>query len=406
MRTDPVVGLEIGTSKVVALVGEMREDGHVMITGMGWQPSVGIRKGEIRDLERAASVVRRALTAAEESGEVTIHQVYLTVSGGQIDSQVSRGTVPVVDPQGGITEDDIQMAIDVARSVSLPPERQILHTIRRLFAVDDQSKIVNPKGMAGNRLSVEMLIVHGLRSTLNNTVKVVKTLEVNVCDVAFSAVCCAHSVLTPQQRAQGVLLIDLGAGTTSFLAYAENAVGTVGSIPLGGDHITNDIALAFNIPLRQAEQLKCESGNIGPDLEDPLKKVSIPPDGGFPGRTVPLRSLQTVMRLRIEEILTLVREKVEKNHLFPHLGAGVVLTGGGAHLRGITSAVENIFGLACTIGRPRNVSGLATAVEGPEYAACAGVVQYGFKTLREQRQESFWEKLRHLFRSSARGPTY
>ncbi|MCX7590172.1 MAG: cell division protein FtsA [Kiritimatiellae bacterium] len=400
MRLDPVVGLEIGTSKVIALVGDMREDGHVMITGMGQQPSLGIRKGEVRDLERAAASVQKALAAAEESGEVTIRQVYLTVSGGRIESLVNRGTVPVVDPQGGITDDDIEQVIEVARSVSLPTDRQPLHTIRQLFTIDDQTGVTSPKGMTGSRLTVDMLIVHGLRSVLSNTVKVVTSLRVDVQDVVFGALCCALSVLGPEQKARGVIVIDLGGGTTSFLTYADNTVSAAGSIPLGGDHITNDIALAFNIPLGQAEQLKCELGNVTPAPADRNRKVSLPPDGGFPGGTIPLHSLQEVIRLRVEEILTLVRRRIEKDHVLPRLGAGVVLTGGGAHLRGITSLVEDIFGLSCSIGHPRNVSGLATAVEGPEYAACAGAVQYGFKVLQDRINHTVMGRLRHLFRRS------
>ncbi len=197
--------------------------------------------------------------------------------------------------------------------------------------------------------------------------------------------CSALAVLTTEQKAGGVIVIDLGGGTTDYVAYADNVVAAAGALGVGGDHITNDIALAFNIPLSHAENLKRESGNAVIDSSSTGQKISVPADVGFPGRAISLRSLHTVMNLRVDEILRMIRKHLANQDILHNVGAGVVLTGGGAHMRGVVSLTERIFGLPCMIGRPRGVSGLMAVTETPEFATCIGMVQYGFKYSRNTR---------------------
>jgi len=384
MPIPPIVALEIGTTKVTALVGEVREDGHVIITGMGDHPSTGVRKGEIIDFENAAVCVRSALAAAEESGKVTIRQVIVAVSGGHVQSVVNRGTVPVSDAAGEITEEDVDQVMEVAKAVNLSAEREILHTICQHFCIDNHERIVQPEGMEGARLSLDMLVLHGVRSRLHNTIRVVKSLSMDVHDVAFSGLCSALSVLTPEQKKSGVVVIDLGGGTTDYLAYSENVVAAAGVLGVGGDHVTNDITMAFNIPVSRAEQLKRESGSAVIDPAAKGKGVSIPPELGFSERTIGVRSLHTVINARMDEILRMIKRRLDQDAILRHMGGGVVLTGGGAHLKGVTELGEKIFNLPCSTGTPRNMSGLAVPTEEPEYATASGLVQYGFKTLRER----------------------
>ena len=233
MALPPVVAVEIGTSKTIALVGEMRDDGHVMVTGMGEQTSMGVRKGEIIDFENAVTGVRAALEKAEENGSVSIRQVYLAVSGGHIQSVVNRGLVPVGDKDGEVMDEDIEQVMNVARAVSLPPEREMLHTICQNFCIDDQERVVKPEGMAGARLSLDMLVLHGLRTRLHNTVRVVRSVPVDILDVAFSGLCSALSVLTPEQKQGGVVVIDLGGGITDYLAYSDGVVAGAGALAVG-----------------------------------------------------------------------------------------------------------------------------------------------------------------------------
>ena len=397
MSLPPVVALEIGTSKVLALVGELREDGHAIITGMGEHPSVGVRKGEIIDLANAIACVRSTLAMAEESSKVVIRQVHLAVSGGHIQSLVSGGEVPIRNSTKEVTQDDIEQVIEVAKAVNLPADREIVHSIRQHFRVDDQEKVLEPEGMEGARLSLDMLVLHGIRTRMHNTIKVVKSVPMGVQDVAFSGLCSALSVLTPEQKKSGAIMIDLGGGTTNYLVYENEVVATAGALGIGGDHITNDIALAFNIPVSQAENLKRESGRAVADASAETGSVELPPEGGFSGRTVNLKSLCTVINLRTGEMFDIIRKRLEKENLLHHIGAGVVLTGGGAHLKGISRLAEKVFGFPCSIGLPRYVSGLTTATGGPEYATCSGLVQFGFKVMiEEKRQRSVGGWLKEL----------
>ena len=357
-----------------------------MITGMGERPSVGVRKGEVIDLENAVACTRGALEQAEESSGVTIRQVHLAISGGHIQSIVNRGIAPVLDADGGITQEDIDQVMEVARALNLPPDREILHSICQHFCVDDQEHVIRPEGMAGAKLAVDMLILHGVRSLLRNSVKVVRSIPLDVQDVAFSGLCSALSVLTPEQKKSGALVIDMGAGTTGYLAYAGNVVAAAGALGVGGDHITNDIAIAFGVPLSQAETLKRESGSAVVSAVGAAQRVSVPPEVGFPGRTVSIGALDTVIHARVDETLGMIGKAMEKARLLHQFGAGVVVTGGGARLRGVCDLAESVLGLHATIGKPRNVSGLATATEGSEYAACSGLVQYGFKTMMDEKK--------------------
>ncbi len=385
MPIPPIVALEIGTYKTVAVVGEVREGNHILITGIGKHPSKGVRKGEIIDLENAVICARSAIEGAEESSEVAIRQVHLALSGGHMESFVNRGSVPVLDQDGEISEDDVDQVMAVAKAVNLPPDREILHTICRHFWVDEEQKVIRPEGMEGAKLSLDMLILHGVRNRQHNTVRVVKSVPMDVSDVAFSGLCSALAVLSPEQKKRGALVIDLGAGTTDYLAYAGSVVAEAGSLGVGADHVTNDIAQAFNVPLAQSERLKRAHGCAVVDSLSAAKRVSLPPDVGFSGKDVPLKSLNTVINMRVEETLRMVKKRIDPA-ILKQAGAGVVLVGGGAHLKGIQRLVEKVFSLPCSKGKPRNVSGLATATEGLEYATCVGMVQYALRSMSRQRQ--------------------
>ena len=394
MAIDPIVALEIGTTKVLAIVGEVREDGHAMITGIGETQSAGVRKGEIFDFDNALSCVRLALQAAEENAQVEIRSVHLGISGGHIQSLVNRGTIPVNDPEGEITGKDVSQVMDVARAVNLPADREIMHSICQHFYIDDQEEVVRPEGMEGARLALDMLLLHGVRNRLHNPVRVVRSVPMDVTDIVFSGLCSAMAVLTPEQKESGVLLIDLGGGTTDYVAYAASRLAAAGALGVGGDHVTNDVSLAFGLSTRQAEKLKRESGSATIELPSRLKQIGVAPDGGFEGRTVTLGSLHTVINARMEETLQMVRTRIKPEDL-RQMGAGVVVTGGGAHMRGIRELAEKVFRLPCAMGRMHGVSGLASATEGPEYATAVGLVRYGFKTASQKtsRLERFLGRL-------------
>jgi cell division protein FtsA len=399
MARSLIVSLEIGTSKVLALVAEEREDDHVAILGMGQQPSAGVRKGEIIDLENAVTCVRAALQEAEKSSQNTIREIHLAVSGGHIRSVLNRGSVPVMAKSGEITPEDVDQVVELARAVSIPEDREVLHTICQHFCIDDQEKVLQPEGMEGTRLSLDMLVLHGVRRRLHNSVRVVRSIPVDVEDVVFSGLCSALAVVTAEQKQGGVVVIDLGGGVTDYLAYAGNVVVAAGALGVGGDHVTNDVAIAFRLSTAQAEQLKRESGCAPAGRVGATQQVTLPPEGGFAGKAISLRSLQTVIHARAEETLSMVRQRLEADGVLRHLGAGVVLTGGGARLGGLAALGERVFGLPCAVGGLRNVSGLAAAVEGAECATCAGLARYAFRAQAESRRRApIPEWLRGLFK--------
>jgi len=226
---------------------------------------------------------------------------------------------------------------------------------------------------------VDMLVLHGVRGLLRNTVRVVEQIPMEVQDVAFSGLCAALSVLTVEQKKSGVVVIDLGGGTTDYMAYAGGVVACGGAIGVGGDHVTNDLAIAFNIPVTRAEKLKKDVGGATvPPVVEPAK-VSLPAEVGFPGRTINLRSVHAVINARMDEIFNMIKRRLDDDGVLPMVGAGIVLTGGGAHMKGVTDLAETVFGVPCFIGAPRGITGIAVATDGPEYAACCGLVQYGFR---------------------------
>jgi cell division protein FtsA len=386
-ESDPFVALEIGTSKVRALVAQARDDDHLMVIGLGECPSRGVRKSEIVDLENAMACVRMALQSAEENSNVRINEVHLVVSGGHIQAAINRGSVPILEDSHVIVRDDVEHVMESARALNLPTDRVVLHTICQHFFVDSQPGVINPVGLEGSKLELNMLIIHGIRARLKNTARVARSVPVDVQDVAFSGLCAALAVLAPEEKERGVLVIDLGGGSTNFVAYAESTIAAAGCIAVGGDHVTNDLARGLRVSLGDAEAIKEAHGSAVIDLGSRSQKIELTSEGGMSKRFLRLGDVQLVSSLRAEETLHLVRAQLESSGLLPHLGAGVVLTGGGANLKRMTSLAEKVFGVPAQLGKPRDVSGLAVATSGPEFAAPLGMLRYAARTAMRESEE-------------------
>ena len=386
MDNAPIVALEIGTTKVRVIVAEPRDDDHLTIIGLGESASRGVRKSEVIDLDNAMSCVRTAISGAEDSSGVNIAAVHMLVSGGHIQSLVNRGAIPLVDG-GEITREDVEHVMDTARAISLASERDILHTICQRFYIDDHHSVVNPVGMEGNKLAVDMLILHCVRTRLRNLVRVAKTIPLEVEDVAFSGLCAALAVLTPEEKENGAVVIDLGGGSSNYVAYADSAIAAAGSFGIGGDHLTNDLARGLRLTLAQAENLKEVAGSAVIDRAARAQKIELPAEGSTPARFVRRGDIEMITSARIEEIFRMVKAALDHEELLHHLGAGVVLTGGGAYLREAQALAANVFGLPCELGLPKDVSGLATAAAGPEYASPLGMLRYAQRTVRRDQQQ-------------------
>jgi len=393
---DPVVVVEIGTYKTIVMVADLLENGNIIIIGMGEQLSVGVRKGVIIDLEQATYTLQKAINMAEKNSDVDIKNVFLAISGGHIQSVVNRGMTPVLDHDYEISEATIEEVSEIAGAAQLPLECDKIHTIRQHFLIDGREKVTNPIGMEARSLALDSLIVYGARNHINNIIKVVKNIQLDIEDIAFSGLCSALATLTPEQKHGGVILIDMGAGTTSFVAYADNVVASIGTIGVGGDHITNDIALGMNLSSMQAEKLKVDYGSAIVEETDEKNRVPVPAEDGFRARAVSLRNLQLIINLRVEEILSIIKERLNDAKILRHIGAGVVITGGGAKLKRVKDVVENVFNLPCSIGVPRNIGGLSIPAEDPSYAVACGLFHYASKVQgneRKQRKSGFLRRI-------------
>jgi cell division protein FtsA len=388
----PVVALELGTTKVRVLVGEAREDNHLMVLGLGEAPARGIRKSEVVDFDAALECVKNALAQAEENADVGIRQVVLLVSGANMKTLVNRGSIPLLDGSGEVDPSDIEHVLTTARTVNLQGDYQIVHSIPQHFEVDNQKGIINPEGLEGSKLAVDMLILYASCTWLRNLVKVAKSAGVDVLNVASSGLCAALAVLSQEDKSQGALVIDLGGGSTNYVAYAGQAIAAAGSFGVGGDHLTNDLARGLKITIAQAERLKEEFGSGLIDFQQRTQHVELTQEAAGRGRFVRLGDLQAITHHRMDEIFNLVRAEMERLDLLPYLGRGVVLTGGGAYLPKITELAEKVFNLPCQCGRPKDVSGIAVATDGPEYASTIGLLRYAIRTGQANRR-SPWKMI-------------
>ena len=383
---DPVVGLEIGTSKVVALVGDMQEDHTIAVLGKGESSSAGIRKGEIVNMAVAVPCIRRALAEAERMSDVAVHEVVVALSGGHIRGNVYPGVMPVRGDGGTVTEEDVEDIMELARTVPLGEDRDMLHTINQLYTVDDNDGVVNPVGMVGHKLALTVLGFHGSHTHIGTLERAVEKSQVDVRDVVFGGLASALGVLSPEQKRNGVVVIDLGAGTTDYIAYGDGVICCGGSLGVGGDHVTNDIVHAFGLPQSRAEQVKREHGMALLSVVDAAPEIHLQPEIGYQGGTIKSNALHTVIHARMEETLQKVKKRLAEDDVLARAGSGLVLTGGGAYMRGIEELGRQVFGVACRVGRLGGDArmGGSCAVTGPEYATSYGLVEY---TLRMQLQE-------------------
>lgn len=388
-----IVGLEIGTSKVCAVVGEMSDEGALNIVGLGQAPSRGVRKGEIVDARRAEDDARAAIVEAEKMADVEIRSVFLGVTGAHIRGFNNRGVHPVVSADREISEADLQDVIKNAKAINVPNDNTVLHAIRQHFLVDGQEGIANPVGMLGSRLEVDMHVVHGNYNRLQNAVRLVKGMQLEVDDVVCNGMASSLAVLTSEQKEMGALVIDLGGGTTDYVVYVDGVVKHTGVIAVGGDHVSHDLAVGLKVPLSRAEQLKIEHGGAFVDDAVRGRVLAITNEVGLPFKEVNLEHLRRIMTLRLEEMFELVAQDVAKAGLVDYLRAGVFLCGGVARVPQIAPLAETVFEMPVTVGKTNSISGLKSALDQPEFASAIGLVKFG----------SFKQRRRDTGASPARG---
>ena len=401
MSNESTAVLEIGTSTVRVVVGELRDDGIVTVTGIGEAESRGIRKGEITNRDDAIASVRAAIKAAEENCRKSIHSVHLVTSGGQAASKTSTGILKLVDPQDNqhseINADDIEEVVEVARKVALPENRIKLHTLQQFFQVDDMFNVTSPVGLAGEELRLDMLTIHGKRSTVDNFRKIVEDTPIHCTDAIFSGLCSALAVTSDEQKKAGALVVDIGGGTTDFLLYHDAIVQTAASFAVGGEHVTNDIAIGLKLPSGQSEQVKLRDGSALTNLMERDHNISIPAQQGFPGKMVRAVTLNTIINARMEEIFLLVKEHLDRTCPNVPISGGVMLTGGGAFLNGARDLGQKVFNVPCSIGKPIDVQGLPSAKDAPRYAAHVGCIKYIASLQSTEEKRTLGKRLLNIF---------
>jgi len=391
-----VVGLEVGTSKVCAVVGEINDSEELNIIGIGQCRSRGVRKGEVVDSSRAEEDIRTAIAEAEQMADVEIRSVYLGVTGSHIDSILNRGVHPVVSVDREITREDVDDAIKNARAVRLPSDNEIIHATRHHFMIDGQDGVVDPVGRFGSRVEVDMHVIHGNFNRLQNPIRTVKSLQIDVDAVAFTGLGSALSVLTADQRKMGTIVIDMGGGVTNYVAYAGGAVRHAGVLAVGGDHVTNDLAYGLKTPLKRAEQLKIDYGSALVSDSARGQSITTAAELGMPARTINLEHLQHIASLRLEEMLQLVAQDLERHDALSSLGGGVVLCGGVARTPRLLELAERVFHVPASLGRANSISGIKSALDQPEFATAIGLVRFAsFHEKRKNVSTTFGQSLKH-----------
>ena len=383
-----IVGLEIGTSKICAIVGEIGDEGALNIIGIGQAKSNGVRKGEIVDAPAAEQTIRDAIVAAENMANVEIRSVYLGVSGGHIRGFTNHGVHPVVSADREITQDDVEDVVKNAKSVNLPAENALLHAIRQHFTVDGQSGVTNPVGMLGARLEVDVHVVHGVTNRVQNAIRAVKGLQLEVDGVVFNGLAASLAVLTNDQKEMGALVVDFGGGTTNYVVYVDGIIKHTGVLAVGGDHISNDLAFGLKVPLGRAEALKIEHGAAFVDPAAHGHEIAFGRDASGATRSVSKEHLQLIMAARMEETFQLIADDIERAGLLNYLGAGVFLCGGGARIPRIADLAAHTFGLPVALGRTNCINGIKAALDHPEFAAAIGLARFGSFQQRKPRARS------------------
>ena len=372
-----IAGLEIGTSKICVVVGEQNADGALNILGLGQSRSRGVRKGEIINPEQVEEDLRAAMFEAEQMADVEIRSVYLGVSGGHIRGFNNRGVHPVVSADREISADDVEDVVKNAKAINLPAENTIINHVRQHFFVDGQDGVTNPVGMLGARLEVDMHVIHGHANRVKNVIRLVRATSLEVDEIVFNGIAASLALLTNEQKELGALVIDIGGGTTEYVAYSDGIIRHSGVLAVGGDHVSNDLAYGLKVPLSRAEKLKIEYGSAL--ITDAVKgqTISITNEIGLELKRINVEHLQRIMSLRLEEIFQLIAQDLERAGLTDYLRAGVFLCGGGSRVPGIVTLAENVFQMNVTPGHASAISGLTTALDQPEFAAAIGLVKFG-----------------------------
>lgn len=385
-----IVGLDIGTTKIVAVVGDVTPDG-VQIIGIGSSPSKGLRKGVVINIEATVSAIHKAIEEAQRMSGMSIKKVCAGIAGSHIQGVNSHAVVAIKD--GEVKKSDIERVIEAAKAVSIPSDREILHTLPQEFIIDGQDGIREPLGMSGHRLEAKIHIVTGQVSSAQNIIKCAQRCSLEVTDIVLEQLASAYAVLSEDERELGVALVDIGGGTTDIAIFCNGSIQHTSVIPIGGQHLTNDIAVGLRTPQENAEEIKKSYGSASAKMIGKDEVIEVPSIGSRPERILRRQILGDILEPRVEEIFELIGQEIHKIGFRELLASGVVITGGSALLPGMVEVAEHVLGLPVRRGAPQGVGGLLDVVNSPIYATGVGLVLYGARNL--SKQESIYFKLKN-----------
>jgi len=369
-----IVGIDIGTTKVCALVGEVRQ-GQLQIIGLGHEPARGMRKGMIVDVAQATVAIAKAIEQAEQTSGYDLSQAVVSMAGEHISSTNSRGAVAIGRNENGVGHEDIERALDAAQAISIPHNREIVHLVPRSYTLDDQDEVRSPIGLHGYRLEVEAHIVTASTPALLNLSQTMDNVGIQVEEFVLNALASGEAVLEPTEKEMGVIVADIGGGTTDIALYMQGVVWHTRVIPVGGFHITNDIAIGLRVPYEVAEEVKIRYGDCRPDQIDPSVVFTVEPFGGDKIQ-VGRQDLAMVVQARAEEIFQLILQEIRRSGYDGLLPAGIVLTGGASQLRGLTTVAQHVLGVPARVARPKGMVGLVDSLQSPAFATSVGLLTW------------------------------
>ena len=403
MDKNLIVGLDIGTSKVVAIVGEISSEDDIEIIGLGSSRSRGLKKGVVVNIESTVHSIQRAIEEAELMAGCEIHSVFAGIAGSHIRSLNSHGIVAIRDHE--VAMSDVDRVIDAARAVAIPADQKILHILPQEFVIDHQEGIKEPIGMSGARLEAKVHIVTGAVSAAQNIIKCVRRCGLEVDDVILEQLASSYAVLTEDEKELGICLVDIGGGTTDIAVFTDGAIHHTAVIPIAGDQVTNDIAIALRTPTQHAEDIKVQYACALTQLANPEETIDVPGVGERPSRRLARQTLAEVVEPRYEELFTFVQAELQRSGFEDLIAAGIVMTGGSSKMEGVVELAEEIFHMPVRLGLPQHVSGLADVVKNPIYSTGVGLLLFGRKQMQEgfsalRGSDGMWERMKSWFQGN------
>jgi len=387
-----IVGLDIGTSKIACIVAEAGADGRLDIVGIGTHPSNGLRRGVVVNIESTVESIRLAIEEAELMADVDIKKVYVGIAGSHIRGYNSHGVVATKN--GEVTEEDVTRVVEAAKAMNIPADQQILHVLPQEYIIDRQDGIREPVGMSGVRLETRVHVITGAVSSAQNIIKCCNRCDLDVSDMVLEQIASSEAVLSQDEKDIGVLLVDIGGGTTDLAVFIDGAIRHTAVIPVGGDHLTNDLVAGLRTSAREADTLKKKYGSCMSSMITAEETVEVPRVGGRPPQSMPRQVMAQLLEPRMQELFELVREELDRSGYKELVAAGVVLTGGSSLLEGTQELADEIFELPVRIGRPQNIGGLVDVVNSPIFATGVGLIQYGHRYRTEQQHHQRGESSR------------